>query len=1145
MSRPWLSRLLFLLVGLIALAVAIVLHPRAFPTANVAIALDRPAAERKLSALIESLGHSIEGYRSDASFAEDTTPRNFIDRQYGSQRLEQADRDGVNLWYWQTRRYKPEQHEEFSAACNPSGDLVCFDHTIDEETPKPDTGSAAARAAAEAFLKTHVPHHPSAQLRFVEESSVKRSHRTDYSFTWERADLRIGDAPYRLWVSTFGTEIGYYYEGLKVPEAWQHEFRKGRSLNTLYSALAGYANTALLLGATIVFIQCLRRGNLQWRRAMPWGWIAALIAAAAGVAINQFESTLGGYDTSQAWAPFFFQTVLESILSSTVGTLASFLLLFVLADRLYRDAFPQHLPFAQAMGKRALRHPHTVRALGVGIVCALVSLAYVSLFYVVGAHWGVWCPIHVDTAKILSGPIPWIEPFNTGLSAAFNEEMMYRVIGLVLIWRVVKLRWLAVIFSAALWAFLHSNYPQMPGYIRGLELTLGGILWTVVLLRYGIVATLTTHYLYNCWLGSVVLFQSPSLATQIGAGVASLWPVALFLWGAWSVSRAPLSESDEPRLPATSISTAPQLQPQPLPPVAPPSDLIPHFSARQRWQIAGVSAAAIGLTLLLRALTPESEMPLASLGKLELSQEAIATRADALLRERGFAPETYTRVLSKNTAAYDFSATDYLLEQGSSADYVALATKEWSDLNWRARYFRPLEKEEISLYLDKKGNFRNWQHTLPREAPGASLERDAALALAKKVLAWDHGVQWEHETLVTDSLTQQEHRRDWYFAWERTPFPWGEAKLRTTISVQGNEVSGFRKALIAPEAWEREQEKSGWKELIQQYGSMAGIILFTAILVTILFSMIGRGEIPWRLSFKLALLSLPLVLILTANQLPSFYANYTTTLPLLTYWTLGIGKRLMQIGGFYLVFSIGIGITLGLLRRGLGWELPQLVIWPTERETRAAFWQSTLFAVVAGIALSVFPFTLTSAVGQWIVPSPSLEITSPDVSAAIPWLGELTNALLQGIGATLMIGAIAGLVQLLRREYPRLGIPFLVSLPLISLNEVDSLREAAVSLGEWIILGVIVVWLCRKVWRFNAVAIFLCATLETLSQTILLYLKKGGPHYEAQATPLILLLLATPLALLWAHRRGAPTEPFEPETVSTPVPNPDDMAAHP
>ena len=224
--------------------------------------------------------------------------------------------------------------------------------------------------------------------------------------------------------------------------------------------------------------------------------------------------------------------VAAGLLGIVLGVVAMWLLI-VLAEAVHRGGLPLHPSFRRALGPLALRDPHTLRALGIGIVFAAVGLAYVAGFYVVARRFGTWCPVEIDYVQALSGWLPWIEPMHTGLTAAFSEELLFRVIGILLYVKVLRVRWVAVLLAGATWAFLHSNYAQMPGYIRGIELTAEGALGGALFLRFGIVTTLTTHYLYDCWLGSLVVSQSPAWKDKLGALAVSLWPVALFAWGVW------------------------------------------------------------------------------------------------------------------------------------------------------------------------------------------------------------------------------------------------------------------------------------------------------------------------------------------------------------------------------------------------------------------------------------------------------------------------------------------------------------------------------------------------------------------------------------------------------------------------------------
>jgi membrane protease YdiL (CAAX protease family) len=443
-------------------------------------------------------------------------------------------------------------------------------------------------------------------------------------------------------------------------------------------------------------------------------------------------------------------------------------------DAIYREQLPEHPPLRRALGAGALRDPHTVRALGIGLVLAAVALAYVPGFYIVSQKLGAWAPVEVDYTTALSGWVPWVEGMHVGLTASFGEELLFRVIGVLLIVKVIRSRWAAVVIACTIWAFLHSGYAQMPGYLRGIELTVEGVLWGWAVLRFGVVSTLTAHYLFNCTLSSVVVFQSPSWWNKAGAIAVCAWPVVLFLWGCWKC-RAPVAEQAAPV--AEPLPTPPEAAPEPAP--VQRWDFTPRrFSTRQRWLGIGAALArprrAVLPAVALRAIFDH--------GTLELNRSQITEAADRELRNRGIDPTPWRRVA---TVSGGSTSARYLLRFRSLDDLAKLFGSEIPEASWSVRYFQIGEREEFSVSLDKSGKVQRWSHSISKETPGATLERDAALALAIQDLKKTHGFAEEQETLVSEWSTQQENRRDHYFEWKRRDWSWGEAELRTSCAGAG------------------------------------------------------------------------------------------------------------------------------------------------------------------------------------------------------------------------------------------------------------------------------------------------------------------------------------------------------------------------
>src|SRR6266478_4372120 len=116
-----------------------------------------------------------------------------------------------------------------------------------------------------------------------------------------------------------------------------------------------------------------------------------------------------------------------------------------------------------------------------------------------------------------------------GLMASTSEEFLFRLFAIPFLENVTRSRVLAVILPAFSWSFLHSAYPQEPGYIRGIEVGIIGIVAGIVMLRWGILATLIWHYTVDASLVGLLLVRSNSLYFKISGAVvaaAALAPLA-------------------------------------------------------------------------------------------------------------------------------------------------------------------------------------------------------------------------------------------------------------------------------------------------------------------------------------------------------------------------------------------------------------------------------------------------------------------------------------------------------------------------------------------------------------------------------------------------------------------------------------------
>jgi hypothetical protein len=535
---------LLIAAGAVGLAVFGLYYRSAFPQAAVTLKVTRPQATEVARTFLAGRGTALQGYRDAVQFAGDGKALVFLQRTVGLDQASQWARERVPIWTWKLRWFKPGQKEEWGVEVGVDGRVVEFQHLIEEAASGADLPQDSALALAQRFVADRG--WSLAGFDRVESSSRKRDHRTDHHFTWEQrgstipwsgeADSTRGTGAVRVEVDVLGDAVGGYRHFLKVPEAFERDI-EGTVQVGLLLAFASLGLTFVLgLVALGVAIARHRRGDIRWEPAFRLAGLVSFLFLIEGVL--SWPVARYTYSTELGWGTFVGILVLGLLLATVMYGLWA---LFATAagESLGRETFPASLAgfVDSALGRLASPQIASASLRGYGV--GFGFLGYLTLFYVFARRYlGAWMPAESPHSEIFNSYLPFLAPLTISVVAAITEETTYRLFGISLVKRYTRSTAVALVVPAMIWAFGHSSYAVFPVYLRGIELTIGGVLFGLVFLRWGLVACIVAHFVIDAVQIGMPLLTSGN-GTYIVSGLIVMGIALLPAVAAWFLRSHP------------------------------------------------------------------------------------------------------------------------------------------------------------------------------------------------------------------------------------------------------------------------------------------------------------------------------------------------------------------------------------------------------------------------------------------------------------------------------------------------------------------------------------------------------------------------------------------------------------------------------
>jgi hypothetical protein len=534
-----------------------------------------------------------------------------------------------------------------------------------------------------------------------------------------------------------------------------------------------------------------------------------------------------------------------------------------------------------------------------------------------------------------------------------------------------------------------------------------------------------------------------------------------------------------------------------------------------------VGLAVVGLLCELCssfAILPESQHFGQSL-RLTVTRRQAKEISRKYLEELGFSLEDYRSVTSFTTKGAGLLSATYVLRQAGMKETNRIFTAEFPFWCWRVRWFKPLEKEEINVWIDSQGKVCGLFHPIAEDTPGANLSPTEAGAVVEKFIENEGRFDLAEFKLIKSDIKKLQNRTDHLFLYEKEEPKIGEGRFRLRLRARGDRLFGYHYFFKVPEEFIREETKAGTRQAV--IGGLTTFLFLALVLTTVIifFIKFKRRAIRWRIVFILAGILTVWQVIGIFNNLSGFFFRYPTMQDLPVFMTQRILGSLTGIVVRFLLFSLLFAVIESLWREIFPKVAP-LSEW--FKKLRPGNWLSReyidgcLVGYLAVGALLPCSFLWNWVSQRYLLASLRAHSQIPvDIfQAFIPFLSawrEAWKAALGGGGVLLLVILI---LKKFLKEWKWVVSVMAVLLLLVVTGAAKTLSEGIIKSGLSLLGLGIAVLLVSNYFRYNILS-YIFFLYCTLLLTDGWYLVNFPPPYFIIHGIIILILAVLPLVLLF------------------------------
>lgn len=536
-SFPWLKFALLALIGAVLWGVF-----RLPELTYIDLSVNRKQALDIATRYVTTHEPRLADYRAAIVFKRDTQTSGYLKKSIGTQKMKEFLRHyDVDLFYWAVRFFREGEKEQYKVfVSSRTGKVIFYQHLIEETVKIEEIEKDDARERSREFLANRFGFQVE-DYTLVGDLSTIYDFRRDHTFAWRHDQVSIpwkedgGTGKLLSNITSSGDQIlSYAYHHFKIPEDYRRDIQSKQVVSENINTVTRIFHMIFFISA--VYFVVARKNHLAMHTT-KWAYIkiaAVLFLLNIFGFINSFESIITQYQTTSSMNSYIIRFFTNALLGTVMAAF------YVLMPGLSGELLHFEVARQQREGS-LLKYIHTTffsrevaKSVLAGYLIFLVLLGCQGLLLEGGERFfNVWVEYSWMTS-LSTSYFPFIAAITLGLNASISEEVLYRLFGINVGKKIFKNTAAAVVVSSLLWGFAHTTYPIYPMWYRAVEVSALGFLMAFVYLRYGLICTIVSHYVFNVfWHSTGYLFGSAHIFYRAGSVLALslplIWAIIAFL----------------------------------------------------------------------------------------------------------------------------------------------------------------------------------------------------------------------------------------------------------------------------------------------------------------------------------------------------------------------------------------------------------------------------------------------------------------------------------------------------------------------------------------------------------------------------------------------------------------------------------------